>query len=117
MKRDVAEFVRKCDTCQRVKAEHQKPSGSLQPLEIPEWKWEHVTTDFIMGLPLRKADAIWVVVDRLTKSAHFLSIRSTMGAEQLAQLYIQEIVRLHEVLVSIVSDRDSRFMSSFWKVV
>ncbi|XP_052189965.1 uncharacterized protein LOC127799781 [Diospyros lotus] len=117
--RDVAEFVRACDTCQRIKAKHQKPSRSLQPLEIPEWKLEHVTTDFIMGLPrtLRKADAIWVVVDRLTKLAYFLPIRSTIGAEQLAQLFIQEIVHLHEVPVSIVSDRDSRFMSNFWKAV
>ncbi|KAL0383100.1 UNVERIFIED_CONTAM: Transposon Ty3-G Gag-Pol polyprotein [Sesamum calycinum] len=77
MKKDVAEFVAKCMTCQQVKAEHQAPAGKLRPLSIPEWKWEKITMDFVIGLPrtLRKHDAIWVIVDRLTKSAHFLPIR------------------------------------------
>ncbi|KAL2226254.1 UNVERIFIED_CONTAM: Transposon Tf2-12 polyprotein, partial [Sesamum indicum] len=74
MKKDVAEFVAKCMTCQQVKAEHQAPAGKLRPLSIPEWKWEKITMDFVVGLPrtFRKHDAIWVIVDRLTKSAHFL---------------------------------------------
>ena len=78
MKRDVAEFVSQCLVCQQVKAEHQKPSGTLQPLPIPEWKWEHITMDFVIGLPRAQGgyDAIWVRVDRLTKSAHFLAIRN-----------------------------------------
>ncbi|KAL0329277.1 UNVERIFIED_CONTAM: Transposon Ty3-G Gag-Pol polyprotein [Sesamum radiatum] len=77
MKKDVAEFVAKCMTCQQVKAEHQAPAGKLRPLSISEWKWEKITMDFVVGLPrtLRKHDAIWVIVDRLTKSAHFLPIR------------------------------------------
>ncbi|KAL0431629.1 UNVERIFIED_CONTAM: Transposon Tf2-12 polyprotein [Sesamum radiatum] len=77
MKKDVAEFVAKCMTCQQVKAEHQAPAGKLRPLSIPEWKWEKITMDFVVGLPhtFRKHDAIWVIVDRLTKSAHFLPIR------------------------------------------
>ncbi|KAL0537061.1 hypothetical protein IC582_026029 [Cucumis melo] len=92
MKREVAEFVRRCLVCQQVKAPRQKPAGLLQPLSIPEWKWENVSMDFITGLPrtLRGFTVIWVVVDRLTKSAHF-------------------------VPVSIVSDRDARFTSKFWK--
>ncbi|KAL0451822.1 UNVERIFIED_CONTAM: hypothetical protein Slati_1160300 [Sesamum latifolium] len=118
MKKDVAEFVAKCMTCQQVKAEHQAPAGKLRPLSIPEWKWEKITMDFIVGLPrtLRKHDAIWVIVDRLTKSAHFLPIRQGDSLDKLAELYVAEIVRLHGVPVSIVSDRDPRFTSRFWEV-
>ena len=117
MKRHVGDFIRQCLTCQQVKAEHQKPAGILQPLEIAEWKWEHITMDFVTHFPRtsRKHDAIWVIVDRLTKSAHFLVVRMTFTLEELCRLYIREIVRLHGVPVSIVSDRDPRFMSQFWK--
>ncbi|KAL0368037.1 UNVERIFIED_CONTAM: Transposon Ty3-I Gag-Pol polyprotein [Sesamum calycinum] len=115
MKKDVAEFVAKCMTCQQVKAEHQAPAGKLRPLSIPEWKWEKITMDFVVGLPctLRKHDAIYVIVDRLTKSAHFLPIRLGDSLDKLAELYVSEIVRLHGVPVSIVSDRDPRFTSRF----
>ncbi|KAL4037209.1 hypothetical protein IC575_000797 [Cucumis melo] len=91
--------------------------GLLQPLSIPEWKWENVSMDFITGLPrtLRGFTVIWVVVDRLTKSAHFVPGKSTYTASKWAQLYMSEIVRLHGVPVSIVSDRDARFTSKFWK--
>ncbi|KAL0549259.1 hypothetical protein IC582_013740 [Cucumis melo] len=117
MKREVAEFVNKCLVCQQVKAPRQKPAGLLQPLSIPEWKWENVSMDFITGLPrtLRGFTVIWVVVDRLTKSAHFVPGKSTYTASKWAQLYMSEIVRLHGVPVSIVSDRDARFTSKFWK--
>ncbi|KAK1421343.1 hypothetical protein QVD17_23595 [Tagetes erecta] len=117
MKKDIATYVERCMTCLQVKAEHQKPSGMLQPLEIPTWKWEMITMDFVMGLPrTRKGnDAIWVIVDRLTKSAHFLPIKESAGAEQLAQLYVDEIVARHGVPVSIVSDRDGRFTSRYWR--
>ena len=116
MKRDIAEFVVRCLVCQQVKAEHKKPSGTLQPLPIPEWKWEHITMDFVVGLPSTQAgfDAIWVIVDRLTKSAHFLPVRTKFSLDRLAGLYINEIVRLHGVPVSIVSDRDPRFTSRLW---
>ncbi|WRX11508.1 Reverse transcriptase domain - like 10 [Theobroma cacao] len=89
--------------------------GTLQSLPVLEWKWEHVTMDFVLGLPLtqRGKDAIWVIVDQLTKSAHFLAVHSTYSIEKLAQLYIDEIVRLHGVPLSIVSDRDPRFTSRF----
>ncbi|KAL0536697.1 hypothetical protein IC582_025657 [Cucumis melo] len=117
MKREVEEFVSRCLVCQQVKAPRQKPAGLLQPLSIPEWKWENVSMDFITGLPrtLRGFTVIWVVVDRLTKSAHFVPGKSTYTTSKWAQLYMSEIVRLHGVPVSIVSDRDARFTSKFWK--
>ncbi|KAL0550022.1 hypothetical protein IC582_014518 [Cucumis melo] len=117
MKREVAEFVSRCLVCQQVKAPRQKPAGLLQPLSIPEWKWENVSMDFITGLSrtLRGFTVIWVVVDRLTKSAHFVPGKSTYTASKWALLYMSEIVRLHGVPVSIVSDRDARFTSKFWK--
>ncbi|KAI0493363.1 hypothetical protein KFK09_023479 [Dendrobium nobile] len=117
MKKDVAEFVSRCEACQLVKAEHQRPGGLLQSLPIPEWKWEEVTMDFAMGFPRSRQghDAIWVVVDRLTKSAHFLPIRQTDSVDRLAQIYVKEIVRLHGVPRVIVSDRDGRFTSRLWK--
>ena len=116
MKRDVSKFVTKCLVCQRVKAEHQVPSGLLQPIRIPEWNWDRITMDFVVGLLLtgRKHDSVWVVVDRLTKSAHFLPVRTDYSLEKLAELYIKEIVRLHGIPVSIISDRDPRFTSRFW---
>ncbi|GJW33445.1 putative nucleotidyltransferase, ribonuclease H, partial [Tanacetum coccineum] len=117
MKKDVAEFVAKCLTCQQVKIEHQRASGLLQQLEIPVWKWEKITMDLVTGLPrtLRKNDAIWVVVDRITKSAHFLTIREGYSTSKLAEFFQKEIIRLHGTPMSIVSDRDLRFTSQFWK--
>ena len=116
MKRDISEFLTKCLICQRVKAEHQVPSGLLQPIRIPEWKWDRITMDFVVRLPLtgRKHDSVWVVVDRLTKSAHFLPVRNDYSLDKLAELYIKEIVRLHGIPISIISDRDPRFTSRFW---
>ncbi|GKA49364.1 putative nucleotidyltransferase, ribonuclease H [Tanacetum coccineum] len=97
MKQDVATFVSKCMTCQQVKIEHQRASGLLQPLEIPMWKWDEISMDFVTGLPTtqKRHDAIWVVVDRLTKSAHFLPVRKDYGISKLAEIFRQEIVRLH----------------------
>ena len=117
MKRHVGDFVRRCLRCQKVKVEHQKPARLLQPLEVAEWKWEHVTMDFVTHLPwtLRRYDAVWVILDRLTKSAHFLALQTTFTLDELCQLYIQEIVRPHGVSISIVSDRDPRFTAHFWK--
>ncbi|WVZ89557.1 hypothetical protein U9M48_035941 [Paspalum notatum var. saurae] len=117
MKREVAEFVALCDVCQRVKAEHQKPAGLLQPLKIPEWKWEEIGMDFIVGLPRTQSgfDSIWVVVDRLTKVGHFIPIKTTYSGAKLAELYMSRIVCLHEVPKKIVSDRGTQFTSHFWK--
>ena len=110
MKRSIADFVARCLHCQQVKAEHQRPAGLLQPLPIPEWKWEHITMDFIVGLPrsTRGMDSIWVIVDRLTKSAHFLPVKTIYNVDKLANIYMTEIVKLHGVPVSIVSDKDSK---------
>ncbi|KAL5538185.1 hypothetical protein UlMin_046260 [Ulmus minor] len=114
MKKEVAEYVAKCLTCQKIKAEHQRPGGELQPLEIPEWKWDQIAMDFVTGLPktTKSHDAVWVVIDRLTKSAHFIPIRMTFSLEQLADLYVREIVRLHGVPKSIVSDRDAGLLQN-----
>uniref|UniRef100_A0A2N9EHF1 Integrase catalytic domain-containing protein n=1 Tax=Fagus sylvatica TaxID=28930 RepID=A0A2N9EHF1_FAGSY len=117
MKREIAGYVARCLVCQQVKIEHQRPGGLLQPLPIPEWKWEHISMDFVTGFPRTPNgnDSIWVIVDRLTKSAHFLAIKIGLSLERLAKLYVNEIVRLHGVPVTIVSDRDRRFVSQFWK--
>ncbi|GJT79791.1 putative reverse transcriptase domain-containing protein [Tanacetum coccineum] len=119
MKRDITTYVSKCLTYLKVKAEHQMPSGLLQQPEIPEWKWDNITLDFIMKLPRSKSrhDTIWVIVDRLTKSAHFLATREDYSIEKLARLYIDEIVERHGVPVSIISDRDRRFTSRFWQTL
>ena len=105
MKKDNSEYVAKCMTCQQVKDEHQVPFGLLNPLPIPQWKWDNITMDFVSGFPLtqRKHDAIWVIVDRLTKSAHFLPILLDYSMDRLADLYTNEIFRLHDIPVSIVS--------------
>ncbi|KAJ9541114.1 hypothetical protein OSB04_027620 [Centaurea solstitialis] len=117
MKKDIAYFVERCVTCLQVKIEHQRPYGKLQQLPIPEWTWKHVTMDFVTKLPRtpKGYDTIWVIVDRLSKSAHFLPMKETYSMERLARLYIAEIVRLHGTPVSIVSDRDARFTSTFWQ--
>ncbi|KAJ9552885.1 hypothetical protein OSB04_016930 [Centaurea solstitialis] len=100
MKRDIATYVSKCLTCAKVKVEHQKPSGLLQQPEIPEWKWEQISMDFVTKLPKTKKghDTIWVIVDRLTKSAHFLPIKETYSIDKLAQLYVSEICAPYEAL-------------------
>nr|GEW01031.1 RNA-directed DNA polymerase [Tanacetum cinerariifolium] len=111
MKRDVATFVARCSICQQVKIEHQRASGLLQQLDIPVWKWDEISMDFVTGLPQtqRRHDAIWVVVDRLTKSTHFLPIRKDyfVGGDFSA--------RNRTTTWYPFSDRDPRFASRFWK--
>jgi hypothetical protein len=117
LKRDVAAHVTMCDVCQRVKAEHQRPAGLLYPLKIPEWKWEEIGMDFISGLPHtpKGYDSIWVIMDRLTKVAHFIPVKTTYKVSQLAALYMARIVSLHGVPKKIVLDRGSQFTFRFWK--
>ncbi|GKA13349.1 putative reverse transcriptase domain-containing protein [Tanacetum coccineum] len=117
MKADIATYVSKCLTCAKVKAEHQKPSGLLQQPEIPIWKWERITMDFITKLPRTPSgyDSIWVIVDRLTKSAHFIPMNEKYKIEKLTRLYLKEIVCRHGVPVTIILDRDPRFASRFWR--
>ncbi|GKE92910.1 putative reverse transcriptase domain-containing protein [Tanacetum coccineum] len=117
MKKDTAEYVSMCLTCLKVKAEHQRPSGLLQQPEIPVWKWEGIAMDFMTKLPRTSSghDTIWVIVDRLTKSSHFLPMREDFKMDRLARLYLNEIVARHGVPILIISDRDSRFTSRFWQ--
>jgi hypothetical protein len=117
MKKEIAQYVARCDTCQRTKAEHQKPAGLLQPLPVPEWKWEEIGMDFVTGLPRTQKgnDSIWVIIDRLTKVAHFVPVKTTFGGAALARIYLKEIVRLHGIPRKIVSDRGTQFTSKFWK--
>ncbi|GJR19263.1 putative reverse transcriptase domain-containing protein [Tanacetum coccineum] len=110
MKADIATYVSKCLTCAKVKAEHQRPSRLLVQPAIPEWKWDNITMDFITKLPKSSQgfDTIWVIVDRLTKSAHFLPIRENDPLDKLARLYLNRIVARHGIPVSIICDRDRR---------
>ncbi|GKB42442.1 putative reverse transcriptase domain-containing protein [Tanacetum coccineum] len=119
MKANIATYVSKCLTCSKVKAEHQKPFGLLVQPEIPKWKWEKITMDFVTKLPktTNGYDTIWVIVNRLTKSAHFLPMREIDPMEKLIKLYMKEVVTRHSVPVFIISDHDARFTSLFWKVL
>jgi hypothetical protein len=109
--------VARCDSCQRIKAEHQRPAGLLQPLQIPQWQWDEIGMDFIVGLPRTRAgyDSIWVVVDRLTKAAHFIPVKTTYNNAVLVELYMSQIVCLHGIPKKILSDRGTKFTSHFWQ--
>ena len=117
MKQDVVKYVARCLTCQQVKAKHQRPSGLLQPLWVPEWKWEDIAMDFVVGLlrTVGQDDSAWVIVDRFTKSAHFLPVKTTYTVQQYAELYVKEIIWLHGAPRSIVLDRVLTFTSKFWE--
>ncbi|XP_060182527.1 uncharacterized protein LOC132612230 [Lycium barbarum] len=117
MKRNISDYVARCLNCQQVKYEHQKPGGLAQNLVIPEWKWERITMDFMVGLPrtLRRHNSVWVITNRLTKSTHFIPVQTTFTAERLARIYVREIVQLHGVPVSIISERGSQFTTQFWR--
>ncbi|GJV15323.1 putative reverse transcriptase domain-containing protein [Tanacetum coccineum] len=117
IKAEIATYVSKCLTCARVKTEHQRPSGLLVQPEIPQWKWDNVTMDFVTKLPKSSQghDTICVVVDRLTKSATFTPMRETDSMERLVRMYLKEVVMRHGIPVSIICDRDPRFASNFWR--
>jgi hypothetical protein len=117
MKVDIAKYVAECDTCHRMKASHLKSAGVLQPLSTPMWKWDDITMDFIVGLPLtaRKNDSIWVILDRLTKTAHFITMHTTYSAQQYAELYMDQIVHLHGIPKTIISDRGTQLVAHFWE--
>ena len=117
MKREIASYIAKCNVCQRVKAEHQRPAGLLHPLQVPEWKWDKVDMDFITGLPRSSKghNSIWVIIDHLTKVAHFILVNTTYDGNKLASLYIERIVSLHGVPKEILSDQGTQFTLRFWK--
>jgi hypothetical protein len=114
---EIAHYVARCDTCRRVKAIHMKTAGPLQSLPIPTWKWEDISMDFIVGLPrtAKGYDSIWVIIDQLTKIAHFLPIKVKYTVVTYAELYITRILSLHGVPKTIVSDREPQFVSKFWE--
>jgi hypothetical protein len=117
MKIEIARYVPRCDTCRHVKAIHMKAAGPLQSLSVPTWKWEDISMDFIVGLPrtAKGYDSIWVIIDRLTKIAHFLPVRVKYTVATYAELYIAHILSLHGVSKTIVSDRRPQFVSKFWE--
>jgi hypothetical protein len=107
MMREVARYVSECDTCRKVKADYIKPRGLLQPLSILDWKWDDISMDFIVSLPMMacKFDSIWVIMDRLSKSAHFIPIRTHYDARKYVEIYIACVLCLHGVLKKIISDQ------------
>ena len=115
MKRDIADFVSKCPNCQQVKVEHQKPEGMTQDIDIPTCKWDVINMNIITGLPRshRQHDSIRVIVNRMTKSSRLLAVKTTHSAKDYVKLYINEIVRLHGVTLSVISDRGPQFTSHF----
>jgi hypothetical protein len=117
MTHEIARYVSECDTCQNVKADYMKPGGLLQPLSILNWKWDDISTDFIVGLPLtaRKCNSIWVIVDRLIKSGHFIPVNTNYNIQKYAEIYIAHVLCLHRVLKTIISDRGSLFVAHFWE--
>jgi hypothetical protein len=106
MKVDIAKYVSECDTCHRMKASHLKSAGVLQPLSIPMWKWDNISTDFTVGLPLtaRKKDSIRVIMGRLTKTAHFIAFDTTYSVQDYVEIYMEQIVHLHGIPKTIISD-------------
>jgi hypothetical protein len=100
MKHEVARYISECETCRKVKADYMKPGGLLQPLSISEWKWDDISLDFIVSLPMmaRKFDSIWVIVDQLSKSEHFIPVNTKYRVEKYAEIYIAHVICLHEVL-------------------
>jgi hypothetical protein len=117
MKREIATYVSECDTCQRVKANHLRPTGNLQPLSIPEWKWENICMDFVVGLPRTSCgyNSIWVIMDCLTKSAHIIPVSTTYRVGQYVELYISHIVHYHGIPKTTIFDRGSIFIARFWE--
>jgi hypothetical protein len=117
LKNDIVDYLAKCLEFQQVKVKHQHPSGLLQPLPIPKWKWETISMDFITRLPkwTKKNDAIMVVVEKLSKSTHFIPVKSTFKGIDISHIFMKKIFRLCGMPREIVSDRDTKFTSSFWK--
>jgi hypothetical protein len=117
MKRETAHYVSECDTYQKVKANYMKPGGLLQPLSIPKWKWDDISMDIILGLPLmaRKFESVWVIMDQLSKSAHFIHVNTKYRVQKYAEIYIACVLCLHGVPKTIISDRGSQFVTHFWE--
>jgi hypothetical protein len=113
----IAKYLARCQDCQQVKAKHQHLAGLLQPLPIPKWKWETISLEFIIGFPKtqKQNDSIMVVIDKLSKYAHFIPIKSTFKTINIAEIFMKEIFRLHGIPKMVISDRYVKFTSAFWK--
>jgi hypothetical protein len=115
MKVDVQSYIQQCIICQKAKCERLHPAGLLQPLPVPQGAWQDLTMDFIEKLPKSEGyDTIMVVVDRFSKYAHFMPLKHPFSAPSVAQIFLDQVVKLHGLPKSIVSDRDKIFTSSFW---
>ena len=112
-------FIAKCEEFQLVKADHPHPAGLLHPFPIPEWKWEVINMDFITGLPKRKKqnDSIFIVIDKLSKVAHFIPVKSTYTAVNIDDIFLKEIFILHGIPKAIISNRGVNFIGNFWRSV
>jgi hypothetical protein len=117
MKREVARYVSECDTCRKVKADYIKLGGLLQPLSIPKWKWDDISMDFIVGLPMtaHKFDSIWVIIYRLSKSAHFIPVNTNYKVQKYVEMCIAPLLCLHGVSKTIISNRGLQFVAHFWE--
>ena len=116
MRKDVRRYIRNCHVCQRSRTPRHRPSGVLRPLPIPDRPWSSISMDFVTGLPWSDGnDAIWVVVDRLTKMRHFVPCRTTTSAPDLANLFLHHVWKLHGLPNDIISDRGPQFASNFWR--
>jgi hypothetical protein len=117
MKHETASYVSECDTYRKVKADYMKPGGLLQPLSIPDWKWDDISMNFIVGLPLTdcKFDSIWVIINRLTKSAHFISVNTRYKLHKYVEIYNAHVLCFHRVPKMIIYDRGSQFVARFWE--
>ena len=117
LKKNIALFIVKCQECHLVKAEHQHPSGLLQPLPIPKWKWEVISMDVIIGIPKgnKHNDSIFVVVDKLSKATHFIPVKSACKVVHIAEIFLKDIFRLHGIPKEIISNQDMKFTGNFWR--
>ena len=115
MKNELAGYIARCFECQQVKTEHEHPTGLLQPLPIPSWKWEIINIDFITGLPRNQNqnDSIMVVVDKLSKETHFILVKPTHRATNIAEIFMKQFFRLHGIQKNIISNRDPKVMGKF----
>ena len=113
----LAEYIARCFECQQVKTEHQHPARLLHPLPIPSWKWEIISLDFVTGLLKNQNlnDSIMVVVDKLSKVTHFIPVKTTYKAANIADIFLKQIFRLHGIPKVIISDRDPKFEGNFWR--